>query len=234
MLHPSGALVYVPFLTGPAPASAPYTGLRGGVDILEAHTGRLRLRVILPEPLAMLSTDVDGLHGRFLAIDENGQRIFCADCAWSDRRAARPRAVGDRHHHSSEWVCVWRSHFDDSRQRISGPCDRSHRRQICSGNISGYEYAKSRYTRSECRQISGRGYQPRRRNRFGRCKLYRQLIALTIRRVPRRGAARASACPSVSTCIFCLPPVFARTIFPTNFSLAKLIQNEVKRSSITL
>jgi hypothetical protein len=75
-LHPSGALVYVPFLTGPAPAAAPFTGLEGGVDILDAHTGRLRLRVILPEPLAMLSTDVDGLHGRFLAIDENGQRIF--------------------------------------------------------------------------------------------------------------------------------------------------------------
>jgi hypothetical protein len=75
-LHPSGALVYVPFLTGPAPASAPVTGLQGGVDILDAHSGRLRLRVILPEPLAMLGADVDGLHGRFLAIDENGQRIF--------------------------------------------------------------------------------------------------------------------------------------------------------------
>jgi hypothetical protein len=75
-VHPSGALVYVPFLTGPAPASAPFTGLQGGVDILDAHTGRLRLRVILPEPLAMLSADEDGLHGRFLAIDENGQRIF--------------------------------------------------------------------------------------------------------------------------------------------------------------
>ena len=75
-LHPSGALVYVPFLTGPAPVAAPFTGLVGGVDILDAHTGRLRLRVMLPEPLAMLAADVDGLHGRFLAIDENGQRIF--------------------------------------------------------------------------------------------------------------------------------------------------------------
>jgi IPT/TIG domain-containing protein len=75
-LHSSGALIYVPFLTGPAPVSAPFTGLHGGVDILDTHTGRLRLRVILPEPLAMLSADVDGLHGRFLAIDENGQRIF--------------------------------------------------------------------------------------------------------------------------------------------------------------
>jgi hypothetical protein len=46
------------------------------VDILDAHTGRLRLRVILPEPFAMLSADADGLHGRFLALDENGPRIF--------------------------------------------------------------------------------------------------------------------------------------------------------------
>jgi hypothetical protein len=75
-LHPSGALVYIPFITGPAPASAPFTGLQGGVDIMDAHSGRLRLRVMLPEPLAMLAADVDGLHGKFLAIDENGQRIF--------------------------------------------------------------------------------------------------------------------------------------------------------------
>ncbi len=69
--------MYVPFLIiGPAPATAPSTGLQGGVDILDAHTGRLLLRVILPEPFAMLSADVDGLHGRFLAIDENGRRIF--------------------------------------------------------------------------------------------------------------------------------------------------------------
>ena len=57
-LHPGGALVYVPFLAGPAPAVAPFTGLEGGVDILDAHTGPLRLRVILPEPLAITE------HGR--------------------------------------------------------------------------------------------------------------------------------------------------------------------------
>ena len=75
-MHPSGALVYAPFLTGPAPVSAPFTGLQGGVDILDAHTGRLRMRILLPEPLAMLAADVDGLHGKFLTVDENGQRIF--------------------------------------------------------------------------------------------------------------------------------------------------------------
>jgi hypothetical protein len=46
------------------------------VDIIDAHSGSLRRRIFLPEPLAMLSNDADGLHGSFLAIDENGQRIF--------------------------------------------------------------------------------------------------------------------------------------------------------------
>jgi DNA-binding beta-propeller fold protein YncE len=69
LLHPSGALIYQPFLTGP-PASA---GVRGGIDILDAHSGVLRLRIFLPQ---QFMTDVDGLHGCFLATDENGQRLF--------------------------------------------------------------------------------------------------------------------------------------------------------------
>jgi IPT/TIG domain len=68
-LHPSGALIYQPFLTGPAGNA----GVQGGVDILDAHTGALRLRILLPQ---QFMTDVDGLHGSFLAIDENGQRLF--------------------------------------------------------------------------------------------------------------------------------------------------------------
>lgn len=75
-LHPSGALVYEPFLDGPAPLAPPATGIRGGVDIRDAHNGKLRLRVYLPEPLAMLSPDTDGLHGNFLTTDEFGQRLF--------------------------------------------------------------------------------------------------------------------------------------------------------------
>ena len=74
--HSSGTLLYIPFLTGPAPALPPATNIIGGVDILDAHSGVLRRRVFLPEPLAMVSADVDGQHGSFLAIDENGQRIF--------------------------------------------------------------------------------------------------------------------------------------------------------------
>jgi IPT/TIG domain-containing protein len=75
-MHPSGALVYQPFRAGPAPAAPSATGVQSGVDILDAHTGKLRLRIFLPEPLAMLASDIDGLHGNFLAIDENGQKIF--------------------------------------------------------------------------------------------------------------------------------------------------------------
>lgn len=69
ILHPSGALVYQPFLTGPAGS----VGVKGGVDILDAHSGALRLRILLSQ---QLMTDVDGLHGSFLAVDENGQRLF--------------------------------------------------------------------------------------------------------------------------------------------------------------
>jgi hypothetical protein len=68
-LHPSGALVYQPFLTGPAGNG----GVKGGVDIIDAHTGALRLRILLPQ---QFMTDVDGLHGSFLTVDENGQRLF--------------------------------------------------------------------------------------------------------------------------------------------------------------
>jgi hypothetical protein len=75
-LHPTGALLYQPFLTGPAPSAPPAIGIQGGVDIIDSHTGRLRLRILLPEPLATLSTDIDALHGSFLTIDETGQKLF--------------------------------------------------------------------------------------------------------------------------------------------------------------
>ena len=67
--HPSGALIYLPFLTGPAGNA----GVKGGVDILDAHSGLLRLRILLPQ---QLMTDVDAFHGSFLTTDENGQRLF--------------------------------------------------------------------------------------------------------------------------------------------------------------
>jgi hypothetical protein len=62
-------LIYQPFLTG-ASGSA---GVKGGIDILDAHSGALRSRIFLPQ---QFMTDVDGLHGSFLTTDENGQRLF--------------------------------------------------------------------------------------------------------------------------------------------------------------
>jgi hypothetical protein len=70
------ALAYEPSLDGPPPSTPPATGIHGGIDIRDAHNGRLRLRVYLPEPFAMVFTDVDGLHGNFLTGDEFGQRLF--------------------------------------------------------------------------------------------------------------------------------------------------------------
>ena len=75
-VHPAGALTYEPFLDGTPPAAPPATGLHGGIDIRDANNGALRLRIHLPEPLAMLSSDLDGLHGGFFTLDENGQRLF--------------------------------------------------------------------------------------------------------------------------------------------------------------
>ena len=59
------------------PAGEPLTGLRGGVDILDGHTGR-RLGVMLPEPFAMLETGTGSFHGKFMMIDQNGERPFAS------------------------------------------------------------------------------------------------------------------------------------------------------------
>ncbi len=48
-------------------------GVKGGIDILDAHTGLLLLRILLPQ---QFMTAADALHGSFLATDENGQRLF--------------------------------------------------------------------------------------------------------------------------------------------------------------
>ena len=79
-MHPSGALVYQPILNGPAPAESanpiPNPNLRGGIDIFDARSGRLRLRIFLPEPIAARSADTSSLLAQFVTIDETGQRIF--------------------------------------------------------------------------------------------------------------------------------------------------------------
>jgi WD40 repeat protein len=79
-MHPGGGLVYQPFLNGPAPMESasptPNPNLRGGIDIFDTHSGRLRLRIVLPEPLAACSADTNGLLAQFLSVDETGQRLF--------------------------------------------------------------------------------------------------------------------------------------------------------------
>lgn len=75
-LHPSGALLYEPFLDGSPPSAPPARGIRGGIDIRDAHNGRLRLRLYLPEPFAMLSTDINGLDACFLTTDDTGKHFF--------------------------------------------------------------------------------------------------------------------------------------------------------------
>jgi hypothetical protein len=79
-MHPSGALVYQPILNGPAPPEsanpAPNPNLLGGIDIFDARSGKLRLRIFLPEPIAARSADTSSLLAQFVTIDETGQRIF--------------------------------------------------------------------------------------------------------------------------------------------------------------
>jgi hypothetical protein len=79
-MHPSGALVYQPILNGPAPAESanpiPNPNLRGGIDIFDLRSGKLRLRIFLPEPIAARSADTNSLLAQFVTIDETGQRIF--------------------------------------------------------------------------------------------------------------------------------------------------------------
>jgi IPT/TIG domain len=80
-MHPTGALVYQPFMNGqpppPPPPGAPLpTTPQSGIDILDAHSGVLRLRVLLPEPLAATSSDIDALHASFVTLNQTGQNIF--------------------------------------------------------------------------------------------------------------------------------------------------------------
>jgi IPT/TIG domain-containing protein len=104
-MHPTGALLYQPFLTGPAPAAPPATGIQGGIDILDAHSGRLRLRIFLPEPLAMLSTD------------------RCPPRLLSCRRRKRPKNFRAHHlrpHNPATRQCPASNRHDLPRLRLTG------------------------------------------------------------------------------------------------------------------
>ena len=113
-MHPSGALLYDPFLDGPPPSAPPAQGIRGGIDIRDAHSGRLRLRLYFPEPLAMLSTDLNGLDASFLTTDQYGQYIFAittsgltilqlANVPWGIGSLSPSSGAGGSHKHYDSW-----------------------------------------------------------------------------------------------------------------------------------
>ncbi len=120
-MHPSGALTFQPYLDGPAPPEVPNgppsVALHGGVDIFDAHSGQLRLRVALPEPLAAHSGDTDALHAQFVTLDETGQRIFAITASGVTvvQLANVPLGIGTL---SAKRACErWRNDHD-SRQRL--------------------------------------------------------------------------------------------------------------------
>jgi len=118
-MHPTGALIYQPFLTGAAGAP----NVRGGVDISDARSGELRMRIFLPQ---QLMTDVDALHGNFLTIDENGQRLFAItsldgspqNAALTVVQLASVPPCYRQYFIAHDFGCRWRT-VDDSRQWIS-------------------------------------------------------------------------------------------------------------------
>lgn len=147
-MHPTGALIYQPFLTGAAGAPS----VRGGVDISDAHYGQLRMRIFLPQ---QFMTDVDALHGDFLTIDENGQRLFAITSLDGSPQNAALTVVQLASVHRQRILTNYfgcRRHIvDDSRQWVSTGDKGSHRRQACRGNIGRYEYADRGFAGSDVR-----------------------------------------------------------------------------------
>jgi hypothetical protein len=128
-------------------------------------------------------TDVDALHGEFLTIDENGQRLFvitsldgspqkrgtygcaiglCSPCA-------RKRFIAD---HPG-----WRRHnVDDSRQRFLSGDQGSHRRQVSNGNLGGYEHTDPGFACGVERSPAVNANQRERRDCYSGRRGYRQLV----------------------------------------------------------
>jgi len=166
-LHPSGALLYQPFLTG-APGSA---GVKGGVDILDAHSGALRLRIFLPQ---QLMTDVDGLHGAFLATDENGQRLFAITSSDGSAQHAAltviqlavvPLGIGT----ISPAIA---SASGGTTLTIRGSGFRSATTVSINGKaaiLQGHEHAHRRHSKPCCGFPAPLNNESRWRNRFARC-----------------------------------------------------------------
>ena len=162
VLHPSGALFYQPFLTG-APASP---GVKGGVDILDAHSGAIRWRLFLPQ---QFMTDVDGLHGSFLATDENGQRLFAITSSDGSAQNAALTIIqlaavplGYWHDSTVYRLGCRRDGGHDSGQRFR---ERRHcfsERKTGNGYIQGCQHIVCRNTRFDSRPATNHRHQSRR------------------------------------------------------------------------
>ena len=165
--------------TGSAPISALLTGaagetnVRGGVNIFDARSGELHMRILLPQ---QLMTGVDALHGDFLTIDENGHRLFAITSLDGSPQntaltvaqlASVPLAIGSV---SSPTVCCGRHVVDDSRKRVSIGNKACNRRQAGNGNLGGYEYAEPGFTCSSGRFPTANAHDREWRDCFiGRC-----------------------------------------------------------------
>jgi hypothetical protein len=165
-MHPTGALIYQPFLTGAAGAP----NVRGGVDISDARSGQLRMRIFLPQ---QLMTDVDALHGDFLTIDENGQRLFAiTSLDGSPQNAALtvvqlasvPLALGSV---SSPTI---------SRERFSSGDQGSRRRQARNGKLGGYEHTERGFAGGADRFPAVNANQCERRDCYSGRRGHRQLV----------------------------------------------------------
>ncbi len=170
-LHPSGALIYQPFLTD-ASGSA---GVKGGIDILDAHSGALRLRIFLPQ---QFMTDVDGLHGSFLATDEYGQRLFAITSSDGTPQNAALTVV------QLAAVPLGIGAITPSTVATTGgalpECHRSHhQRESCQRHTQGCQHSSRRDSQPYPRFSADRYHKSRRRNSFARCCLRRQLSGIS-------------------------------------------------------
>jgi len=126
-------------------------------------------------------TDVDGLHGSFLATDKTAN-----DCSPSPRRTAprKTQVSPSWRWQTSRWALAqWlrrmaplpRDHANDSWQRLSKRHHGHHRRKIRNRHVQKHEHAKRRNARSLCRRATRHHHESRRRIRLPRRRLHRQL-----------------------------------------------------------
>ncbi len=166
-MHPGGGLVYQPFLNGPAPMESasptPNPNLRGGIDIFDTHSGRLRLRILLPEPIAARSVDTSSLLAQFLSVDETGQRLFASHQFRPNGGSTGKHAARHRHNLPRKRPCRGRHHHHHPRQQFPNQDHRHHRREKRRRHTSRRKHANPYNSRHDGRSPASSPSQPRRR-----------------------------------------------------------------------